>query len=52
VERIQALAPGGVNAVVDCAGGALGDLVTIAENPRTSSSTTRQADSWYSRSAR
>jgi NADPH:quinone reductase-like Zn-dependent oxidoreductase len=30
VERVRAVAPGGVDAVVDCAGGALPDLVAIA----------------------
>jgi NADPH:quinone reductase-like Zn-dependent oxidoreductase len=30
VERVRALAPGGVDAVIDCAGGALPDLITIA----------------------
>ncbi|HEX6358746.1 NADP-dependent oxidoreductase [Actinophytocola sp.] len=33
VERIRALAPSGVDAVFDCAGGALPDLVTIAGDP-------------------
>jgi NADPH:quinone reductase-like Zn-dependent oxidoreductase len=33
VERVRALAPGGVNAVVDCAGGILPDLITIAGDP-------------------
>ncbi|MFC4591011.1 NADP-dependent oxidoreductase [Sphaerisporangium corydalis] len=33
VERIRALAPGGVDAVFDCAGGALPDLVAIAGDP-------------------
>jgi NADPH:quinone reductase-like Zn-dependent oxidoreductase len=33
VERIRALAPSGVDAVVDCAGGALPDLVAIAGDP-------------------
>ena len=33
VERVRALAPGGVDAVVDCAGGALPDLVVIAGDP-------------------
>jgi len=30
VERVRALAPGGVDAVVDCAGGALPDLIAVA----------------------
>jgi NADPH:quinone reductase-like Zn-dependent oxidoreductase len=30
VERVRALAPGGVDAVIDCAGGALPDLIAIA----------------------
>ncbi|MTD59128.1 zinc-binding dehydrogenase [Amycolatopsis sp. RM579] len=30
IERVRALAPHGVDAVIDCAGGALPDLVTIA----------------------
>jgi NADPH:quinone reductase-like Zn-dependent oxidoreductase len=33
VERVRELAPGGVDAVVDCAGGALADLVAIAGDP-------------------
>ncbi|WP_329100989.1 NADP-dependent oxidoreductase [Micromonospora sp. NBC_01699] len=33
VERIRALAPAGVDAVFDCAGGALPDLVAIAGDP-------------------
>jgi NADPH:quinone reductase-like Zn-dependent oxidoreductase len=33
VERVRALAPSGVDAVVDCAGGALPDLVAIAGAP-------------------
>ncbi|QKW36718.1 NADP-dependent oxidoreductase [Actinomadura sp. NAK00032] len=33
VERVRALAPGGVDAVFDCAGGALPDLVAIAGDP-------------------
>lgn len=33
VERIRALAPAGVDAVIDCAGGPLPDLVTIVGNP-------------------
>ncbi|MEV4286985.1 NADP-dependent oxidoreductase [Nonomuraea bangladeshensis] len=33
VERVRALAPGGVDAVFDCAGGALPDLVAVAEDP-------------------
>jgi NADPH:quinone reductase-like Zn-dependent oxidoreductase len=33
VERVRALAPSGVDAVFDCAGGALPDLVTIAGDP-------------------
>ncbi|MFD7134793.1 NADP-dependent oxidoreductase [Streptomyces sp. NPDC059894] len=33
VERVRALAPSGVNAVFDCAGGALPDLVAIAGDP-------------------
>lgn len=32
-ERVRALAPGGVDAVFDCAGGALPDLVAIAGSP-------------------
>jgi NADPH:quinone reductase-like Zn-dependent oxidoreductase len=32
-ERIRALAPGGVDAVFDCAGGALPDLIAIAGDP-------------------
>ncbi|MFJ9033792.1 NADP-dependent oxidoreductase [Streptomyces sp. NPDC102274] len=32
VERIRALAPAGVDAVFDCAGGALPDLIAIAED--------------------
>jgi NADPH:quinone reductase-like Zn-dependent oxidoreductase len=33
VERVRALAPSGVDAVFDCAGGALPDLVAIAGDP-------------------
>lgn len=33
VERVRALSPAGVDAVVDCAGGALPDLVAIAGDP-------------------
>ncbi|MFB4282642.1 NADP-dependent oxidoreductase [Nonomuraea sp. MTCD27] len=33
VERVRALAPGGVDAVFDCAGGAVADLVAIAGDP-------------------
>ncbi|MFD3524602.1 NADP-dependent oxidoreductase [Streptomyces sp. NPDC058653] len=33
VERVRALAPSGVDAVVDCAGGALADLVAVAGDP-------------------
>ncbi|MFG2004885.1 NADP-dependent oxidoreductase [Spirillospora sp. NPDC048911] len=33
VERVRALAPGGVDAVFDCAGGALPDLIAIAGDP-------------------
>jgi NADPH:quinone reductase-like Zn-dependent oxidoreductase len=33
VERVRALAPAGVDAVFDCAGGALPDLVAIAGDP-------------------
>jgi NADPH:quinone reductase-like Zn-dependent oxidoreductase len=33
VERIRALAPAGVDAVFDCAGGALPDLIAIAGDP-------------------
>lgn len=33
VERVHALAPAGVDAVFDCAGGALPDLITIAGDP-------------------
>ncbi|GHF48709.1 NADPH:quinone reductase-like Zn-dependent oxidoreductase [Amycolatopsis bartoniae] len=33
VERVRALAPDGVDAVFDCAGGALPDLIAIAGNP-------------------
>ncbi|MET4921340.1 NADP-dependent oxidoreductase [Streptomyces sp. PSRA5] len=33
VERVRGLAPSGVNAVFDCAGGALPDLVAIAGDP-------------------
>jgi NADPH:quinone reductase-like Zn-dependent oxidoreductase len=33
VERVAQLAPSGVDAVVDCAGGALADLVTLAGDP-------------------
>lgn len=33
VDRVRALAPGGVDAVVDCAGGALPDLVAVAGDP-------------------
>lgn len=33
VERVRALAPAGVNAVFDCAGGALPDLIAIAGDP-------------------
>ncbi|KAA9159642.1 NADP-dependent oxidoreductase [Amycolatopsis acidicola] len=33
VERVRALAPDGVDAVFDCAGGALPDLVTLAGDP-------------------
>ncbi|GAA3598374.1 NADP-dependent oxidoreductase [Nonomuraea rosea] len=32
-ERVRALAPGGVDAVFDCAGGALPDLIAIAGSP-------------------
>ncbi|MET7418897.1 NADP-dependent oxidoreductase [Dactylosporangium sp. NPDC005555] len=32
-ERVRALAPGGVDAVFDCAGGALPDLIAIAGDP-------------------
>ena len=32
-ERIRKLAPGGVDAVIDCAGGSLNDLVAIAGDP-------------------
>ncbi|GGV21490.1 oxidoreductase [Actinomadura cremea] len=32
-ERVRALAPGGVDAVFDCAGGALPDLVAVAGDP-------------------
>ncbi|GAA1879922.1 NADP-dependent oxidoreductase [Actinomadura bangladeshensis] len=32
-ERVHALAPGGVDAVFDCAGGALPDLIAIAGDP-------------------
>jgi NADPH:quinone reductase-like Zn-dependent oxidoreductase len=34
VERIRVLAPAGVDAVFDCAGGALPDLIAIAGDPR------------------
>lgn len=33
VEHVRALAPGGVDAVFDCAGGALPDLIAIAGDP-------------------
>ncbi|MFF4616189.1 NADP-dependent oxidoreductase [Nonomuraea jabiensis] len=33
VERVRALAPGGVDAVFDCAGGALPDLIAVAGDP-------------------
>jgi len=33
VERVRALAPAGVDAVFDCAGGALPDLITITGDP-------------------
>jgi NADPH:quinone reductase-like Zn-dependent oxidoreductase len=33
VDQVRALAPGGVDAVIDCAGGALPDLITIAGDP-------------------
>ncbi|MDT7797172.1 MAG: hypothetical protein QOI78_605 [Actinomycetota bacterium] len=33
VDRVRALAPSGVDAVVDCAGGALPDLVAVAGDP-------------------
>ncbi|MEV5556698.1 NADP-dependent oxidoreductase [Nonomuraea wenchangensis] len=33
VDRVRALAPGGVDAVFDCAGGALPDLVAMAGDP-------------------
>ena len=33
IERVRALAPGGVDAVFDCAGGALPDLIAIAGDP-------------------
>ncbi|MBW8487363.1 NADP-dependent oxidoreductase [Actinomadura parmotrematis] len=33
VERVRALAPGGVDAVLDCAGGALPDLIAVAGSP-------------------
>ncbi|MFI9838901.1 NADP-dependent oxidoreductase [Nonomuraea sp. NPDC051941] len=33
VERVRTLAPGGVDAVFDCAGGALPDLIAITGNP-------------------
>nr|WP_262401598.1 zinc-binding dehydrogenase [Actinomadura sp. CNU-125] len=32
-ERVRALAPGGVDAVFDCAGGALPDLIAVAGDP-------------------
>ncbi|NJP90312.1 zinc-binding dehydrogenase [Nonomuraea sp. FMUSA5-5] len=32
-ERVRALAPGGVDAVFDCAGGSLPDLIAIAGDP-------------------
>lgn len=33
IERVRALAPSGVTAVVDCAGGALPDLIALAGSP-------------------
>jgi NADPH:quinone reductase-like Zn-dependent oxidoreductase len=33
VERVRALAPSGVDAVFDCAGGALPDLIAVAGGP-------------------
>jgi NADPH:quinone reductase-like Zn-dependent oxidoreductase len=33
VERVRALTPGGVDAVVDCAGGSLPDLIALAGDP-------------------